>query len=109
MSLLEDLAGIAATDRPERLDRLKRQGRLVPADQEERPRTQDSEQEGPDAEVPIHDPELARLDDHLIEQRPLLGVGVLLQDDVEDQAAGRFVDGQRLARQGSPNESSATR
>jgi hypothetical protein len=51
---------------------------------------------GPSAETPIHDPELAWLDDHLIQQCPLLGVGVLLQDDVQDQAADRLVDGSDL-------------
>ena len=91
----------AAPDRSERLDRLERQGRCVPADQEEGLGAEDSEQEGPDAEVAIHDPELAGLDDHLIQQGPLLGVGVLLQDDVEDQATDRLVDRQRLARQGA--------
>ena len=60
----------------------------------------DPEHEGPNAKVTVHDPELAELDEHLIEQRPLLGMGILLKNQVENQAADRLVDGQRHARQG---------
>ena len=54
----------------------------MPADQKERFGAVDPEQEGPDAEVTIHDPELAGFDLDLIQQGPFLGVGVLLKDEV---------------------------
>ena len=42
----------------------------------------------------------ARLRQHLIDQGPLLGVGVLARDDIDDQHGGRVEDHQRLPRQG---------
>ena len=59
----------------------------------------DAGQEGSDTEVAIGDPELAGFDEDLIEQRPLLAIGILMEHHVEDHHAGRFVDGQGHARQ----------
>lgn len=55
--LFEDLA-VSASGKPKRLERLEWHGGRMPADQKERIRSQDLEQEGPNAEVAIHDPEL---------------------------------------------------
>ena len=54
------------------------------------------------AEVAVGDPEVAGLDprQHLIDQGPLLGVGVLARDNIDDQHGGRVEDHQRLPRQG---------
>ena len=71
----------------------------MPADQEERLAACDPEDQRTHAEVAIHDPELARLDIDPLDQGPFLAVGILFEDQVEDQPAGRFIDRQRLARQ----------
>ena len=58
----------------------------------------DPEQKRAHAEVAVHDPEWPGRRDP-VEQGPLLAVGVLLEDQVEDQAAGRLIDRQRHAGQ----------
>jgi hypothetical protein len=97
--LLEDLTRGAASARPQPSGRLERQRRAVPADQEERVPARDPEDQRTDAEVAVDDPELAGLDVHAVDQGPLLAVGVFLEDQVEDQSAGRLVDRQRHAGQ----------
>ena len=62
----------------------------------------DAEDEPRRAEVAVGDPQVAGLDprQHRIDQGPLLGVGVLARDHIDDQHGGRVEDHQRLARQG---------
>src|SRR3954465_9305992 len=71
----------------------------MPADQEGRLAACDPDDQRTHAEVAVHDPELARLDIDPLDQGPLLAVGILLEDQVEDQPAGRLIDRQRPARQ----------
>jgi transposase len=62
--LLEDLTGVTASHRSKRCGRLEREGRFVSADQEEGPRAANLEQERPDAEVAVPDPEWTGFDGH---------------------------------------------
>ncbi len=97
--LLVDLAGRAAPPRLPRPGWLVGQRRLVPPCQEGPASSRDAEQEGADAQVAVEYPQLAGRDGDFLEQVALLGVGILLQDQIGDQAAGRLVDRQRLAGQ----------
>ena len=71
-------------------------------DQEAAATGEDSKEQPRRAEVAVGDPQVAGLDSrqHLVNQRPLLGVGVLAGHDVNDQHRGRVKDHQRLPRQG---------
>lgn len=71
----------------------------MPPHEEEGVGLPDPQQEAADAEVAIHDQQLAGGDLDAVEQRPLLGVAVLLRVGQEDQATGRLVEGQDLAGQ----------
>jgi hypothetical protein len=97
--LLEDFTGGAASTRSKPAGGPKRQGRAMPADQEERIPPRDPEHQRAYAKVAVHDPELAGLDIDPAHQRSLLAVGILLEDQVEDQSAGGLVDRQRPAGQ----------
>jgi len=84
--------------------------RACPGPRKKAPRAEDAEQEGPDAEVAIHDPELARLDGHLIQQRPAPGCARSSSRMMpRTRPTDRLIDGQRLAGQGRGGGSNATR
>jgi len=62
----------------------------------------DAEEDGRRAEVAVGDPQVAGSDhgQELVGHRPLLGVTVLAQDDIEDQPRLGLEDDQSLPRQG---------
>ena len=94
--VLEDLACGTAADRDQLPQRGERQVLLMAADQEEGPMPLDVPQEPPHAEVPVRDPQLAGTDVHPVQQRTLLGIGILAQDHVLDDPVISDVEYDRL-------------
>ena len=101
--LLEHLAGRTPAARPPLPRELPVQRRGMLADDEGRIAPRDPEEEIRRAEVPVLDPEVPRSDDlqDLTQQRALLRVAVLAEDDVDGQHSLRVEHDQRLAGQGA--------
>ena len=94
--------GLDRPHEPRRRQRGHRQAFVVAA-QECAGAGLDAGQERTDAEIAIHDPEIARLDrrHHLAQQGPFLCVPVFAREDIDRHLHRRVIDHQRLAWQRS--------